>query len=219
MSPGRQKVSDEDVFAAAQRAMTRQGPHELTLADIAAEAGVSPGRLVQRFGSKRALLLALAERFAGSAGAVFDGLRAAHRQPLATLRAYAACMANLAVTPEALSRNLAYLQIDLTDPEFRAHLLANARATRREIETLLRAAIAEGELRSDADVRRLARTVETVIGGSLMSWACYREGSAATWMRRDLDAVLQPYLNSRRRASATPGSASPPGPAARAARP
>ena len=101
MSPGRQKVSDEDVFAAAQRAMTRQGPHELTLADIAAEAGVSAGRLVQRFGSKRALLLALAERFAGSAGAVFAGLRAAHRQPLATLRAYAACMADLAVTPEA----------------------------------------------------------------------------------------------------------------------
>ena len=198
MSPGRQKVSDEEVFAAAQRAMTRQGPHELTLADIAAEAGVSAGRLVQRFGSKRALLLALAERFAGSAGAVFAGLRAAHRQPLATLRAYAACMADLAVTPEALSRNLAYLQIDLTDPEFRAHLLANARATRREIEALLRAAIAEGELRPDVDVRRLARTVETVIGGSLMTWACYREGSAATWMRRDLDAVLQPYVTPAR---------------------
>ena len=152
MSPGRQKVSDDDVFAAAQRAMTRQGPHELTLADIAAEAGVSAGRLVQRFGSKRALLLALAERFAGSAAAVFAGLRAAHRQPLATLRAYAACMADLAVTPEALSRNLAYLQIDLTDPEFRAHLLANARATRREIEALLRAAFAAGELKQDVDV-------------------------------------------------------------------
>jgi AcrR family transcriptional regulator len=194
MSPGRQKVSDGEIFAAAQRAMTRQGPHELTLADIAAEAGVSPGRLVQRFGSKRALLLALAERFAGSAGAVFAALKAAHPRPLATLRAYAACMAGLASTPEALSRNLAYLQIDLTDPEFRAHLLANARATRREIESLLRAAVAEGELRRDVDTRRLARTIEAVIGGSLMTWACYREGPAAAWMRRDLDAVLQAYL-------------------------
>ena len=198
MSPGRQKVSDEDVFAAAQRAMTRQGPHELTLAAIAAEAGVSAGRLVQRFGSKRALLLALAERFAGSAGAVFAGLRAAHRQPLATLRAYAACMADLAVTPEALSRNLAYLQIDLTDPEFRAHLLTNARATRREIASLLRAAVAAGELKQDVDVPALARTVETVIGGSLMTWACYREGRAATWMRRDVDAVLQAYVTPSR---------------------
>jgi AcrR family transcriptional regulator len=200
MSPGRQKVSDENVFAAVQRAMTRQAPHELTLAAIAAEAGVTAGRLVQRFGSKRALLLALAERFADSAGTVFAGLRSTHHRPLATLRAYAACMADLAVTPEALSRNLAYLQIDLIDPEFRAHLLANARATRREIEALLRAAIAEGEIRPDVDIRRLARTVETAISGSLMTWACYREGRAATWMRRDLDAVLQPYLNSRGRA-------------------
>ena len=52
--PGRrQKVTDEDVFAAAARVMSRRGPHELTLAEIAAEAGVTAGRLVQRFGSKR----------------------------------------------------------------------------------------------------------------------------------------------------------------------
>jgi AcrR family transcriptional regulator len=194
MSPGRQKTSDDEVFAAAQRAMTKRGPHELTLADIAVEAGLTPGRLVQRYGSKRALLLALAERFAGSAGVVFDGLRAAHRRPLATLRAYAVCMADLATTPEALSRNLAYLQTDLTDPDFRAHLLTNARATRREIESLLRAAIDEGELRRNVDVRGLARAIEAVISGSLMTWACYRGGSAATWIRRDLDAVLHAYL-------------------------
>src|SRR3954454_17647396 len=95
VSPGRNKVSDEEVFAAVQRAMTRRGPHELTLAHIAAEAGVSPGRLVQRFGSKRGLLLTLAARFAGSAATMFEGLRAGHRRPLTTLRAYAMCMAEL----------------------------------------------------------------------------------------------------------------------------
>jgi AcrR family transcriptional regulator len=194
MGNRRLKVTDEEIFAAAQRAMTRRGPHELTLAHIAVEAGVSPGRLVQRFGSKRALLLALAERFAGSARTVFDGLRAAHRRPLATLRAYALCMADLAATPDTLSRNLAYLQIDLTDPEFRAHLQANARATRLEIESLIHSAVLEGVLR-DVDPRRLARTIEAVISGSLMTWACYREGSAAAWIRRDLDAVLQPHLS------------------------
>jgi AcrR family transcriptional regulator len=201
MSPGRQRTSDDEVFAAVQRAMTKRGPHELTLADIATEAGVSPGRLVQRYGSKRALLLLLAERFAGSARAVFEVLRATHRHPLATLRAYAVCVADLAPTPEALSRNLAYLQIDLTDPDFRAHLLTNARATRREIESLLRAAVSEGELRRNVDIHGLARAVEAVISGSLMTWACYREGSAATWIRRNLKALLQPYVSGRQKAS------------------
>jgi hypothetical protein len=36
-----------------------------------------------------------------------------------------------------------------------------------------------------------------------MTWACYREGSAAAWMRRDLDAVLQPYLLPGRRSKAS----------------
>ena len=206
MPKRRQKVTDDEVFAATQRAMTQRGPHELTLAHMAAEAGVSPGRLVQRFGSKRALLLALADRFAGSAGSIFDGLRAAHRRPLAALRAYAAGMADLAATPEALSRNLAYLQIDLTDPEFRGRLLANARATRQEIESLLRSAVAEGTLRPSVDPAGLARTVEAVIGGSLMSWACYRDGPAAAWIRRDLDAVLQPYVVTGRGSSKSSSS-------------
>jgi AcrR family transcriptional regulator len=198
MSTRRRKVSDDEVFAAAQRAMTQRGPHELTLAGIAAEAGITPGLLVQRFGSKRALLLTLSERFARSAPAVFEALRKGNRGPLATLRDYGASMADLAPTPAALSRNLAYLQIDLTDDAFRVHLLANARATRKEIESLLRSAVAAGELQNHVDARRLARTIETVIGGSLMSWACYREGSAAAWIRHDLNAVLQPYLARRR---------------------
>ena len=197
MAGRRQKVSDDDVFAAAQRAMSRLGPHELTLADIAEEAGVTPGRLVQRFGSKRALLVALSERFAASAAPVFAGLRAAHGGPLATLRAYAACMADLAPTPEALLRNLAYLQGDLADKVLRGHLVENARASRREIESLVRAAVAAGELRREVDVRSLARTVETVIGGSLMSWATYREGKAVDWIGKDLEAVLAPWLGRR----------------------
>ena len=201
MSPRRRKVTDDEVLDAAVRAMKQQGPHELTLADIAVEAGVTPGLLVQRFGGKRELLLALSERFARSAPQVFQQLRAAHRKPLATLRAYSVCLAALAPTPDALSRNLAYLQIDLTDEAFRAHLLTNARATRREIESLLRSAVIAGELQREVDAHRLARTIEAVIGGSLMSWACYREGPAAAWIRQELEAVLQPYLRRHRRSN------------------
>jgi len=198
MAGRRQKVSDDEVFAAAQRAMSRRGPHELTLADIAGEAGVTAGLLVQRFGSKRALLVALSARFAGGASAIFTGLRAAHRSPLATVRAYAACMVDLAPTPEALLRNLAYLQLDLTDDVLRGHLVGNARATRREIESLLESAVAAGELRRDVDVRSLARSVEVVVSGSLMTWATYREGKAVDAIARDLDAVLSPWLGRSR---------------------
>jgi hypothetical protein len=79
----------------------------------------------------------------------------------------------------------------------------NARATRREIKSLLRAAVERGELQRTVDVGTLARTVETVIGGSLMSWATYRDGKAADWIAQDLEAVLAPWRKRPRPRGAT----------------
>lgn len=198
MSPRPRKVSDDDVFMATQRAMSRLAPGELTLAEIAAEAGVTAGALVQRFGSKRDLLLALSERFAGGTKETFAALRAGNRSPLAALRAYGDCISNLATSPEALARNLSYLQIDLTDPDLRKHLVAQARASRAELQQIIKDAIAAGELVRGTNPTRLARTVEAILGGSMMSWAYYEEGTATKWMRDDLAAVLAPYLKKKR---------------------
>jgi AcrR family transcriptional regulator len=194
VSPRPRRVSDDEVFAAAHRAMERLAPGQLTLAEIAAEAGVTASALVQRFGSKRELLLALAARAAASMGEFMQALQARHRSPLAALGAYAECMAQLAESPAALARNLAYLQIDFADPEFRKHLLTHAQATRAGLEALLEAAIEKGELAHGTKPRPLARTLEAVLGGSMLTWAVYRKGTAARWMREQLDAVLGPYL-------------------------
>jgi AcrR family transcriptional regulator len=188
------KVTDDDVFMAAYRVMSRVGPNELTLGQIGAEAGVTAGLLVQRFGSKRDLMLKLSERFSAGTGEMFAQLRHGHRSPLAVLRAYAECMAGMADTPAAFMRSLSYLQIDLTDAGFRKHFTKSARATREELQKLIRQAINAGELTSSANPRQLARTIEAVIGGSMLSWAHYQEGSAAKWVRDDLNAILKPYL-------------------------
>src|SRR5688572_5981678 len=156
-----QKVSDDEIFAAAHRAMTRLGPGELTLAEIASEAGVTASALVQRFGSRRGLLLALSAGAADSTGEFIKQVRARHRSPLAALRDYARCMAHLAASPAALARNLAYLQIDLTDAGFRSHLKIQSIATRAGFESLIREAISRGELRKETDAPELARLVET----------------------------------------------------------
>ena len=62
MSPRPRKVTDNQLFAATHAVMSRVGPRDVTLAAIAKEAGVTAAVLVQRFGSKRALLLALWEK-------------------------------------------------------------------------------------------------------------------------------------------------------------
>src|SRR6185295_629907 len=118
MSPRPRKASDEEVFAAAHRAMSRLGPAQLTLSEIAVEAGVTAGALVQRFGSKHRLLLAMMSEMSGWSRDFFAQLRAAHGSPLAALYAYADCFAQMGETPARLAHHLSYLQLDLTDPDF-----------------------------------------------------------------------------------------------------
>jgi AcrR family transcriptional regulator len=197
MSARPRKASDDEVFAAALRMMAELGPQQITLADIAAEAGLTAGALVQRFGSKRALLLALSEKSAQSTGAMFESLRAADPSPLATLFAFGDCMAQMGGSPEALAHHLMWLQQDLTDPDFRRFTLLQARASRRELQRLIAEAVAQGLMKRTVDPARLARAVEITVGGSLMTWAVYQEGKASSWVRQDLEALLAPQMTAR----------------------
>lgn len=195
MSPRRRKAEDAVVFAALVRVMVRVGPADLTLRAIATEAGLTAGALVQRFGSKRDLLLAHA-RHAAATGDIGFGARSGgvSGSPLLALRSWANDYARLAASPAAALRNLAYLHNDLADPVLRRYLLRLDRATRRDCEQLLGAAVAQGELRVDTDVGALARAIEVTLKGSFLAWTLYREGRAADYLRHDLDATLRPYL-------------------------
>ena len=195
MSPRRRKAEDVDVFAALVRVMLRCGPAELTLRAIAAEAGVTAGALVQRFGSNRELLHAHARHGASTGDIGFGApLDARTASPLQAVRAATAVHARLAESPRAALRNLAYLQNDLADPVLRRHLLRLKRAARARYEQLVVDAVSVGELRADTDVRALARMIEVTLDGSFLAWTLYREGSAAERLRDDLEATLRPYL-------------------------
>ena len=95
MSPRPRATSDSDILSATYRIVSRLGPN-LTLADIAKEAGISPATLVQRFGSKRGLLLALAASGSQGLPEEFARIRAAHRSPLAAIVGVGDCVASMA---------------------------------------------------------------------------------------------------------------------------
>ena len=190
MSPRPRKASDDEIFAAAQRVMGRRGPAEITLGEIAAEAGLTAGALVQRFGSKRGLLLALMERFAEGTAEMFAALRDANRSPLRTIFAYADCIAAMGESPGALAHHLSYLQVDIADPDFHRCMKSQATAARGELRRLVKDAVAAGELPRRVRAAELARLIELTISGSLMTWAVHQDGPASAWVRRDLRTVL-----------------------------
>jgi AcrR family transcriptional regulator len=192
MSPRTRLKPDSDILVSAIRVIERLGPSRFTLADIGREAGIAPATLLQRFGSKRGLLLAIASQGASGVHEEFRRIRAESRSPLRAMDAAARCMAQMARTPEALANNLAFLEMDLADPDFHRLALAHARQFGAELRALIKDAVRAGELRR-CPVERLARAVQSLMGGSLLNWAIYREGKADAWIDADLEILLKPY--------------------------
>lgn len=190
MSPRPRSASDAEIIAALHRVISRVGLARVTLADVAAEVGLTAGALVQRFGSKRGLLLALSR---GGADAVREQMAAARRDspsPLAALFDYATSASQMVRTPEEFANHLAFFQLDLTDPEFHAPALEFFLAERAEVRALLDDAVAAGELPRGTDTERLARAVQEAVNGARVVWAVVRDGTLEERTREALEMLL-----------------------------
>ncbi len=192
MSPRPRETTDEEILEATGRVMQRLGPTQITLADVAKEAGVVPATLIQRFGTKRGLLLAACRTAPDATAKQFAAARSKYESPLqALVELYADC-SSFAPTPEAVANGLAYLQVDLTDPEFHAITLGQFRAIEEETRKLLDEAVEAHELLS-CNTEELARLLQQLNGGAMLEWAVVREGALDLWVRRDVEALLRPY--------------------------
>lgn len=185
--------TDAQVHAATMRVLGRHGPARMTLAHVAAEVGLAPSTLAERFGSKRDLLLAASRAAAVGVGEGFDAERARRSAPLEVLPAALVELARPVRTRAAFANHLAALELDVADPDFRRVAARHATALRREIHTTLVDAAAAGELAPAADLDGLSRAVHVAYNGALVTWAVGGSGPLADSLRADLEAVLAPW--------------------------
>ncbi len=199
MSPRPRKAEDADVFAAIGADHEAGRTHG---SDAARDC-----RGVRRDGGSPGAAVWVQARAAACARALRRGNRRRGRRgtdpdtfssPLDALQAMTTVYAQLATSPRAAVRNLAYLQNDLADPALRRHLLRLSLAARAHYRQLVTEAVAAGALRADTDIPTLARLIEVTLRGSLLAWMLYREGTAADYLREDLDATLRPYIRRNR---------------------
>lgn len=182
--------SDEEILAGAARVIGRKGPVEFTLRDVADEVGLAPATLLQRFRTKRGLVLALVEGGARSVDHWFAEARVRAGSPRDALLAALATGARKLGGPREAANHLAFLQMDLADPELRAPTLAFFQAVRRNVQALLEEAARARELHPKADPAALARAVEAAYHGALLTWTVHREGSPEESVRTAVSTVL-----------------------------
>jgi AcrR family transcriptional regulator len=189
---------DSDVLAGTIRVILRAGPSRFTLADVAAEVGLAPATLLQRFGSKRGLLLAVAARAAAGAEECFSEIQSRHRSPLAALNAALREMTRHERTPEEMANSLAFLEMDLTDPDFHRLARQSSKAILTGYRALLDRAVAAGEL-VPCDTSRLSHAIQALANGSMLEWAIHREGALDAWLSRDVATLLAPFRTAKKR--------------------
>ncbi|GLW66281.1 TetR family transcriptional regulator [Actinomadura rubrobrunea] len=186
-------VSDDAIFEAVAAVVSAVGPKGLTLAAVAERAGLTAPALTQRFGSKRGLLVAFATREAANVAGIFADARAAHPDPLTALVATLAGLPSGITTPESLANNLAFLQLDLTDPELRTHAVAQSRALRAEIAALVTEAVQGGLLTAETSPETLAADLYAAYCGAMLTWAVDGTGELSDWLTDHLERTLAPH--------------------------
>ena len=183
-------ISDAVILHAAAEVIGRTGPSGLTLAAVAEEVGLVPGTVLQRFGSKHGLLVAMARQSAVDAQALRERVREEHGSPLAAIVAFAGEWMAPMASPERFANHLAFLCMDLADPQLHEHALAVHKAQGRAIETLLAEAVSKGELRAGTDTAALAGSVQAIIAGAGLTWALDRQGALPQRLQREISSLL-----------------------------
>lgn len=163
--------------------MARAGPAGFTLAALAAEIGLSPATLLQRFGSKRALIeRAFArdnDRFALWIAELPSG-----KGVEATLAVYRAATEAFHGEPhEELADHLLWLREDIRDPAFNA--MARARFA------LFRSAILERLPPTRLPAERVAHLLDAQCHGAIMQWAIEPQGALADYVMTSLSELLR----------------------------
>src|SRR6185436_15392835 len=128
--PRKKILSDDEILERALPVMARTGPAGFTLAHVTEETGLSPATLLQRFGTKRAMIeRAFArdnERFGTWIANLPEGRGPEKRGIAATLSVYRAATTSFHNEPRSeLADHLLWLREDIRDPAFNA--MARAR--------------------------------------------------------------------------------------------
>ncbi len=200
MSPRPRRLSDSAILEAGIQVVSRTGPERFTLADVGEAVGLSAATLVQRFGTKQAMLLAMFDQSVNLIDDRFAVSIDTDESPLDALYFAAIERYKTIEAPETMSNRLAFLLLGLREPAFHERASESARKAVNGYKLLLDNAVAAGELAEGyVETHQLAETIHAMTLGSLTMWSIVRDGTRTAHIKRNLDALLRPYRRGPRR--------------------
>lgn len=180
-------LSDDRVLDAALDVIREHGPERFTLADVSRSVSLSPATLIQRFGSKTALL----GRAIARANRQLDDVVAqpidAGSNPRRALIKWLVELSHPFRTRELIAAHLQVLQQDLLDSRMRVHARRHSQLVQTRIGMHLETMMDDA---TRAKVTSLAVTIEAQWHGLILQWAVAGRGGLDEWLRRGLERLL-----------------------------
>lgn len=168
-------IPDEQVLDAAVALLTETGLTRFTLPALAAASGLSAATLIQRFGSKAALIEAALDRATDQLEAQVRDL-VPHESPREGLLAWMGAGASALGERGRLASQLELLARDISDDTWRARAARHLALFREGLALHLRCL---GSQTPD----RHAEELEVLFHGLAIQWGVHGEGALADWMR------------------------------------
>jgi TetR/AcrR family transcriptional repressor of uid operon len=166
----------DQIIAAALACFARAGYHATTMADVAAEAGVSKGTPYLYFQSKEALFIELHDQWdRGVAGRVNAAVAALpepeRRSPRRILHAVAAAVAAHVLEETGTCRVLMEARVLAAhEPAIAAAVRAADTKTHEQLESLIAAGVGAGEWPAGTDPALAARLFTAGLYGLMAQW-------------------------------------------------
>ncbi|MBS3904404.1 MAG: TetR/AcrR family transcriptional regulator [Simkania sp.] len=193
--PPKKTIDDALVLEKALLVISELGPETFTLADIGKVVGLAPATLMQRFGSKQALLIKAAKHVPAKLSVDLEKLKARALTWDVELVELLSQMPEGFGTRQEIANSLGLLKLDMVDPEL--HLIARQlfEQLKERIKELLEQAKSQGKLTPKSDVDALAWELDALRHGLVIQWALSGDGSLQQWLQKG----LQNYLEGKKR--------------------
>lgn len=189
--PPKKSINDDQVLEKALFVISEKGPETFTLADIGKAVGLAPATLMQRFKSKRMLLIQAAKHVPTKLTSDLQTLKAKglpwDKELLILLGATPEGMA----TRREIANSLGLLKLDMIDPELHPIARELMDRLRQRIQELLEQGKKEGSLKDEASAEETAWELDALRHGLIIQWTLSGKGSLQEWLEKGIHNYLE----------------------------
>jgi AcrR family transcriptional regulator len=193
--PRTKVLTDIELLRIAIAIATERGSENVTFSALSKRAHLAPSTLVQRFGTKQALLSSAAALCFADMSTILTAARQNHT-PLTAIEDGIVAMAGSIESVHSYANGLGLFGISLSEPKAYLGLKSSAQRLHNELSTMVKEAIEARELQP-VDADQLAYGLHAMYEGAIITWTMHQDGTATDWMRDRFRQFIKPYITEK----------------------